>query len=184
MADQQAQEAQMAAQGMGGQPGQDGQGAPGQEDGMGGQPGAQMSEDSRGVGQQAQGADGMAQPQGMGGSELDSHIGELEGLMAKSEYGSEQWETLNRSLANLKSIKVTLDLSKNQELIKSIGRNLNRPLVIGGRAKHNTPSHTKEALSLQHKIVGDIMKTWDNEKAGIPTEISAILRSEGLSKKE
>jgi hypothetical protein len=186
VADQQAQQAQMAASGMGGDPSQGGQpgqesGQPGQSGQESGQPGAQIQDDSRGVGQQT-GAAGA--PQGMGGSELDQRIGELEGLMAKSEYGTEQWETLNKSLASLKSIKVTLDLKKNEQLIKSIGANLKKPLIMSGRAKHNTPNHIKEAVSMQHKIVNELMDTWQKESEGLPTEIGAILRSEGLSKKE
>lgn len=182
-ADQQAQEAQMAANGMGGESGQEsGQNV------QNGQPGgAQIQDDSRGVGQQtgaATGAPGAAAP-GVNGSELDQHIGELEGLMAKAEYGTESWETLNKSLQGLKSIKVNLDYNKNQLLIKSIGQNLKKPpVVFGGRAKHNLSNTGKEAVSMQHKIVGEMMDTWDKEKNGIPTEISKILQGEGLAKKE
>lgn len=176
MAEQQAQEAQMAANGMG----PDGQPQPGQE---GGDSGAQIQEDSRGVGQQAQGAGGT---QAQGGSELDQHIGELEGLMAKAEYGTENWEVLKKSLDGLKNIKVSFDLKKNEALIKSIGENLRKkkPLVLNPRAKHNLGEPQKAALSLQHKIVGEIMDTWDKEAKGIPTQITEILQSEGLSKKE
>lgn len=178
IADQQAQEAQMAANGMG----PDGQPQPGQEGGQPGQPGAQIQDDSRGVGQQAQGTGGMQ----AGGSELDQHIGELEGLMAKAEYGTENWEVLKKSLDGLKNIKVSFDLKKNEALIKSIGENLRKkkPLVLNPRAKHNLGEPQKAALSLQHKIVGDIMDTWDKEAKGIPTQITEILQSEGLSKKE
>jgi hypothetical protein len=143
--------------------------------------GAQIQDDSRGVGQQT-GAAGA--PQGMSGSELDNHINELEGLMQKSEYGTDQWETLKKSVDNLKAIKVKMDLSLNQDLIKSIGRNLNKPLVITGRAKHNMSDNSKNALTLQHKIVGEIMDTWTKEEAGLPTDIIKILQTEGLSKKE
>lgn len=182
VADQQAQAAQLAA---GGQPGAPGQEAQPEQDpsqpSQPSQPGAQLQEDSRGVGQQT-GAAGA--PQGMGGSELDQHIGELEGLMAKSEYGTPEWETLNKSIDKLKSIKVSMDFSKGQDLIKSIGRNLNRPLNISGRAKHNLTVPAKNALGLQHKIVNDLMDTWSREEAGLPTAVSAILASENLTKKE
>ena len=180
MADQQAQEAQMAAQGMGGESGQD----PGQSGQESGQPGAQIQDDSRGVGQQAMGADGNSPQPGMGGSELDQHIGQLEGLMAKSEYGTEQWETLKKSLEGLKSIKVTLDLKKNEQLIKSIGANLKKPLVFSGRAKHNLSAPAKAAVNMQYKIVNELMDTWEAEEKGLPTEIQKILQGEGLSKKE
>jgi hypothetical protein len=172
VADQQSQEAQSTAQGSE-DPSQDGQ--PGQE---GQQPdGAQIQDSSRGVGQQAQGA---------GGSELDSHIGELEGLMAKAEYGTESWETLNNSIAKLKSIKVSLDLKKNEALIKSIGANLKakKPLVLNPRAKHNLTEPAKAALTMQHKIVEGIMETMEKESQGLPTDIVEILRFEGLTKKE
>lgn len=180
MADQQAAEAQAAAQGGIGPDGQPvGGGAPGQE---GEQPGAQIQDDSRGVGQQAAGSGGL----NAGGSELDQHIGELEGLMAKAEYGTENWEVLKKSLDGLKNIKVSIDLKKNEVLIKSIGENLKKkkPLVLNPRAKHNLNDNSKAALSLQHKIVEGIMDTMDKEAKGLPTQISEILRSEGLSKKE
>jgi len=179
IADQQAQQAQMEANGMGGQ-------QPGQDDNQDpSQPGAQIQDDSRGVGQQTGAAAGAPAGQsGLGGSELDQHIGQLEGLMAKTEYGTEQWETLNKSITNLKSIKVALDLKKNEQLIKSISSNIRKPLVISGRAKHNLNQPAKEAITMQHKIVNELMENWEKEEQGLPTEISKILQSEGLSKKE
>lgn len=178
VADQQAQAAQMAANGMGGQPGQD----DGSQDSN--EPGAEIQDDSRGVGQQTGAANGGAQPQDMGGSELDQHIGQLENLMAKAEYGTEQWETLKKSIDSLKSIKIAFDLKKNEQLIKSIGANLKKPFKFSARANHNLPSHSKEAMSMQHKIINDLMDTWSKEEQGLPTEISKIIQSEGLSKKE
>ena len=185
MADQQAAEAQAAAGGGqfgGGSPGEGGGGAPGDDPNSAPPGGAQMSEDSRGVGQQAQGAGGMAG--GAGGSELDSHIGELEGLMAKAEYGTEGWETLKKSIDTLKSYKSQVDFKKNEQLIKSIGANLRKPLKLNVKANHNIAPQAKAALSLQHKIVGDIMDQWDKEEKGIPTEITKILQSESIVKKE
>lgn len=178
VADQQAAQAQAAAGGgqFGGDPGEGGedQGAA-----PGGAPGAQLSEDSRGVGQQAQGAGGTAGP-----SELDNHIGELEGLMAKAEYGTEGWETLKKSIDTLKSYKSAVDFKKNEQLIKSIGENLRKPLKLNIKANHNIAPNAKSALTLQHKIVGDIMDQWDKEEKGIPTEITKILASESLVKKD
>jgi len=173
LVDQQAQQAQMEANGMGGDAGQENQDPNAQ--------GAQVQDDSRGVGQQT-GAAGA--PQGMNGTQLDSHIGELEGLMAKTDYGTDQWETLKKSIDNLKSIKVTLDLNKNAVLIKNIASNLRKSTVIGGRAKHNLAPAAKTAISMQHKIVSELMDTWSKEEKGLPTEISKILQAEGLSKKE
>lgn len=171
VAEQQAAEAQGAANG--GMPGQEGQeGAPGQDDG------ARIQDDSRGVGQQAQGADGM------GSSELDSHINELEGVMAKTEYGSDAWEALNKSIFNLKSIKIDVDLKKNEKLIKSVSQNLKKKqLNLNPRASHNLAEKSKKALSMQHSIVNGLMDTWEKEEKGLPTDIAAILRSESLTKK-
>lgn len=174
IADQQAAQAQAAAGG--GQFG--GDGGEGQPPGAD-QGGAQLSEDSRGVGQQAQGAGGSAGP-----SELDNHIGELEGLMAKAEYGTEGWETLKKSLDTLKSYKAQIDFKKNEQLIKSIGENLRKPLKLNIKANHNMAPQAKSALSLQHKIVGEIMDQWEKEEKGIPTEITKILQSESIVKKE
>jgi len=186
VAQQQAQQAQLAAGGgMGqpGQPGQPGQGmeGPSEDPTQEGPPGAQVQDDSRGVGQQT-GAAGA--PQGMGGSQLDQHIGELEDVMSKSEYGSDQWEKLNKSINKLKAIKVTVDYNKNQDLIKSIGKNLNNPLKLSARANHNMSLSNKEALGLQHKIVNNLMDTWAKEEQGLPVSIVEILQSESLTKKD
>ena len=170
VADQQAAQAQAAAGGS-----QFGDGQEGQDQG------SQMSEDSRGVGQQAQGANGGA---GTGPSELDNHIGELEGLMAKTEYGTDGWETLKKSIDTLKSYKSAIDFKKNEQLIKSIGENLRKPLKLNAIANHNIAPQAKNALSLQHKIVGDIMNQWEKEEKGIPTEITKILQSESIVKKD
>lgn len=176
MANQQAQQAQLQASGMNGQPSQDS----GQEDQQGPQ-GAQIQDDSRGVGQQT-GAAGA--PQGMGGSQLDQHIGELEDVMNKAEYGSPEWEKLHKSIDKLKSIKVTMDYNNNQELIKSIGHNLRNPLKLNTKAQHNMSHPAKEALGLQHKIVNDLMDTWTREEQGLPTSIVEVLQSESLTKKD
>ena len=61
---------------------------------------------------------------------------------------------------------------------------MKKPVVFAGRAKHNLSAPAKEAVSTQHKIVSELMDTWDKEEKGLPTEISKILQGEGLAKKE
>lgn len=77
------------------------------------------------------------------GSELDSHIAELESMIAKSELSP---ENLSKAVANLKKLQSA------------------KPPVLNIRAQKNLPEHSKEALSQQHKLVGDIMAKWEQQE--------------------
>lgn len=164
MQDQMAQQAaleQAAAAGQG-QPGQPGQ--PGAEDGApqeGGQPG---------------------DPAAQGGSELDQHISQLEGMLAKSELTGEDLATLKKSVD---AIKLGIELRKSDVAVKSIAKALKTPkkFELSKTASINMNDSAKAAVTMQEKIVTDIMKAWESEETGAVGGIKDILAKEGLVKK-
>lgn len=167
-AEQQQQEMDAAAAGgMGGQSGQPGQegspeGQPGQE-----QPGQPISEHPE-------------------GSELDQHIAKLESMIQKSEFDPKE---LAKSLGGLKDLKKhwqqEADLKKSAEAIKGIAKALHKPAYkLSVQSSHNLSSNAKQAVSLQHKIVNDLMTKMEEEEKRASTDIKNILNIEGLTKKE
>lgn len=166
-ADQQAMEAQMQAQDAGGMPGEGG--APGQP----GQPG-----------QEAGGAPG--QPGEAGGSELDQHIGKLESMLGKP--GGAKPEDIQKSLQELKAFRKaelqSIELRKSAAAIKGIAKALHKPqFKMSVTASHNLKDNAKQAVSMQHNIVKDVMAKMEAEERRAATDISKLLEVEGLTKK-
>jgi hypothetical protein len=160
-AQQQAEEA--AAQG--GQPDQEGA------------PGEQPQE-----GEEDAGGDSM-HPQG---SELDQHISQLESMISKSELKSEDLEGLRKSLDFLKGQKQVVEGKMAKKAINGIVKALNKStnFSLGKQASANLTPTAKAALTMQEKIVTDIMKSWEQEEAKASQGIKSILAGEGLVKKD
>lgn len=115
-------------------------------------------------------------------SELDQHISQLEGMLSKSGLTDEDMSCLRKSLD---AIKLSADIRKGNIAVKSIAKSLNgspKTFKLGKLASVNMTSEAKQAVSMQHKIVSDIMKSWENEEAGISKGITSILNKEGLTK--
>lgn len=177
-ADQLAQQQQMdAIAAGGGQPGQPGAegGAPGQE-----QPGQPQEGDPAAAAGQAM----AGQP-----TELDQHISKLEGMIAKSESLGKDKEVL-KSLADLKSmrkselekIQFASQMKKSEMAIKGIAKALHKPsFKVGAVAANNLSSNAKQAVSLQHKIVSDVMSKMESEEKRASKDIKDILNVEGLT---
>jgi hypothetical protein len=166
-ADQQAMEAQMQAQDAGGMPSEGG--APGQP----GQPG-----------QETGGAPG--QPGEADGSELDQHIGKLESMLGKP--GGAKPEDIQKSIQELKAFRKaelqTIELRKSAAAIKGIAKALHKPkFKMNAIASHNLKDNAKQAVSMQHKIVTDVMAKMEMEEKRATTDISKLLEIEGLTKK-
>ena len=175
---QQAQQDQMAQQqadaqamqqaalaGQGGAPGEGG--APGQEGG--GQPG-----------EPAPGQAGEA-----GGSELDQHISQLEGMLGKPDAKPEE---IQKSLQAIKSFRKSqleaIELRKSTAAIKGIAKALHKPAFkMSATASHNLKDNAKQAVSMQHKIVNDVMAKMEAEERRASTDIKTLLEVEGLTKK-
>lgn len=161
-ADQQAQQAQEMAQ-QGQQIGPDGQPQPGQEQqAPGGAP--QPGQD----------------PSNPQGSELDHHIAKLEDAIAKSEIADPK--ELKKALNDMKA---TRDLHKSEYAIKEISKAMHKPAFkMSRQVSHNISSSAKQAVSLQHKIVSDVMAKMEAEEKRASKDINNILNIEGLIKGE
>jgi hypothetical protein len=57
-----------------------------------------------------------------------------------------------------------------------------RPLSFS--YKVNLPEDAKQAVSMQAKIVDDILKKWEQEAQNSAKDITSILSTEALTKKE
>jgi hypothetical protein len=118
------------------------------------------------------------------GSELDQHIAKLEGMLGKSEP-----EEMAKALHELKSFRKSqlqaIELKKSYEAINGISKALHKPAFkLSRQASHNMNSNAKTAVSLQHKIVDDVMKKWEEEEHKAAKNIHQIISVEGLTKKE
>lgn len=127
-----------------------------------------------------------AHPQG---SELDQHIAQLEGMLGKGELSEPGMEALSKAVQDLKALQKNLkfqhEMKKSTAAIPEIAKALHRPAFkLGKVAQHNMDSNAKTAVSMQHKIVSDVMKSWASEEANASSEISKILGIEGLTKAE
>lgn len=166
MAQQQQQQAEMeAAQAQAaamGQPGQEGTPVEGQpqemqlgQEGMEGQP-----------------------------TELDQHIAKLESMIQKSEDAD-----LKKSLQELVTVRKAelqaIQLKKGEQAIKGIVKALHKPAFkLGVQASHNLNSNAKAAVSMQHKIVNDLMAKMEAEEKRAGSDISKLLDLEGFTNKE
>jgi hypothetical protein len=95
------------------------------------------------------------------GSELDQHIEKLESMVSKSEVQPAELmsflQDLRKSAADAKQ---AAELKKSAVAIKGIAKALHKPAFkIGQQASHNMNSNAKAAVTMQHKIVNDIMKS-------------------------
>jgi hypothetical protein len=161
---QQAQQAQAAAQQQAqmsqmGQPGQDPNAQPGQE-----MPGQEQSD----------------------GSELDQHIGQLEGMLQGSKPGSPEQGSLKKSLDGIKafrsSLKQASDLRKSEKAIAAIGKAMNPSFTLGKAATKNMSAPAQKALSQQEQIVNEMMKSFAEEEKKASEAITKTLNFEQLLK--
>jgi hypothetical protein len=167
----QQQADQMAAQGGGGDQfggGQEGGAQPGQDPT---QPGADASA-------------GGGQPDQQG-SELDSHIAELESMV--NQPGADAGGQIQKSLQKLKAFRksqlLQLEFKKSEQAIKAIGKVFKKPeFKMGQRAEHNLSPNAKQAVTMQHKIVSDIMQKMEAEEKKAGASIQDILNIEGITK--
>jgi hypothetical protein len=174
---QQAQEmaqAAMAPPGVGGPPGSEGQAPPAAN----GQPG----EDPQIAGQEEMEPDS----EHPDGSELDQHIAKLESLLGKADTSPED---MMKALSEIKSLRKahsqSMELRKSAQAIKEISKALHKPgFKLSVQASHNMNDNAKKAVTMQHKIVDDVMRKWEEEEAKAVKGIHEIIQVEGLIKKE
>jgi hypothetical protein len=163
-AQQQAQADQMAMA-ANGQPqaGQSGEeGAPGEEQEQPGQP----------------------QSQNPNGDELDSHIARLESMLGKGELVSADLGDLKKTLSDIRSLQVQINLTKSMASIKNTRMApLKKSQVLSPRVQANLPEPAKKALSLQENIVKNVFDKWAKDESQATSEIGSILNVDGIVKK-
>ena len=136
---------------------------------------------------EASGQGGEAPPPGGDGqpsSELDQHISKLESMVGSPDSSPEDIKkSLDAIISLRKSEKLTADLRKSDEAVKGIVQALHKPTFkVGVQAQHNMTANSKSALTMQHKIVSDVFKTWDQEQDRASKDILNVLDIEGLVK--
>lgn len=110
------------------------------------------------------------------GSELDQHISQLEGMLGKSELNMDDLKKV------VNDLKFAQEMKKSDKAVKTIAKNVGR-FAISKQASSNLSPSAQKAVTMQEKIVQDIMKSWQEEESTASKEISKVLNREGLSKK-
>lgn len=166
-AQQQAEASQMAMAANGQpQPGQEGEAAPGEA----------------APGEEAQ--SGQPQSQNPNGDELDSHIAKLESMLGKSEIDAFQLQDLKKTLSDIRSLQVQINLTKSLDSIKNtkFGK-LQKSQPLSPRLQTNLPEPAKKALSLQENIVKSVFEKWSKDESQAASDINSILNVDGIVKK-
>lgn len=121
------------------------------------------------------------------GSELDQHIGQLEGMLSQSKSGSVEQGALQKSLDGIKafqnSLKQASELRKSEKAIKEIGKAINiKPFTLSKAATKNMTQPAQKALNDQEKIISEMMKSWEEEEKKAAESITKTLDFEQLIK--
>ena len=148
------------------------------------QPG-QPGEEGAAPGEEAeQGEAGQPQSQNPNGDELDQHIQKLEGMLGKSEIDAFQLQDLKKTLSDIRSLQVQINLTKSMASIKNTRMTpLKKSQPLSPRVQANLPEPAKKALSLQEKIVADVFSKWEKDESQAASSISDILNVDGIVKK-
>jgi hypothetical protein len=165
-AQQEKQQADAMAAGMG-QPGQ-----PGQE-------GEVPAE-----GEQPQ-ADAPVSQNPNGDDQLGQHIEKLESMIGKSEISTLELGDLKKTLNDIKSLQIQMNLTKSMESIKNTRlAKSHQPIKFTKKLEANIKEPAKKALSLQQEILGNVFSKWEKDESKAASDIGSILNIEGLTKKD
>ena len=114
------------------------------------------------------------------GSELDEHIGNLEQALQGSD-NPEVQKSLKALIDLRKKEKFQLEMKKSDLAVKGIIGALHKPeFKMSTQAQNNMTDDAKKAVTMQRKIVNDIMKAWEKEEQKTNTDIKNILNIENL----
>lgn len=111
----------------------------------------------------------------MGGDEMDQAIAQLEQLVSKSEPSVDD---LKKSIEMIKSEHMHKKMMKKTKSIDIT------PKPFSQSYKTNLPENSKAAVAMQAKIVDDILRKWEQEQSQSSKDITQILGTEALTKKE
>lgn len=140
-----------------------------QPQGMPQQPGQEGGEPGQATGapgQAAQPDEGESQPQE---DELDQSIAELESLIAKTENSG----NLKKSLDHLKTKRVK---AKEAKMFKSMAKQ------TASNGWKNLSHTQRQAVTLQEKIVKNVLTKWEQEENKTTDAITRLLGTEALTK--
>lgn len=116
--------------------------------------------------------------------ELGQHIEKLEGMLGKGELtlGNEE---LKKTLNDIKSLQIQINLTKSMESIKNtkLGK-FSQPIKLTKKLENNLKEPAKKALSLQQEILSNVFNKWEKDESKASSDISSILKIDGLTKKE
>lgn len=124
------------------------------------------------------------------GSELDQHISTLEGMLKKNEDNANfDAAPILASINGLRKLQADMhlrsELAKSAAAIPKIAAALHKPqFKFGVQANHNLSTSAKAAVTMQHKIVGEIMQKWEQEEQKAGKDILSTLSIEGITKGE
>lgn len=119
-----------------------------------------------------------------GGDELGQHIEKLENMIGKSEISTLELGDLKKTLNDIKSLQIQMNLTKSMESIKNTKlAKSHQPIKFTKKLEANLKEPAKKALSLQQEIVGNIFKKWESDELKASSDIGSILNIEGLTKK-
>ncbi len=149
------------------------------------QPGQPGEEDQSPEGRPGQGQDnGQPQSQNPNGDELDQHIQKLESMLGKTEINPMELGDLKKTLADIRSLQVQINLTKSLESIKNTKMTpLKKSISFSPRVQTNLPEPAKKALSLQENIVKDVFAKWEKDEQQAASQIGSILNVDGIVKK-
>jgi len=115
------------------------------------------------------------------GSELDQHISKLESALGGGSSGTppspEVQKSLQEVISMMKHEKEVIEMKKSEQAIAGIAKALHKPsFKVGAVAQHNLTSDAKSNLSLQHKIVNDVFKSWDAQEEKASKDIKNVIK--------
>ena len=112
------------------------------------------------------------------GDELESHIARLEGMLGKSELSSMELGDLKKTLNDIRSLQVQINLTKSMDAIKNtkMGKVSKTPLTFTPRLQANLPEPAKKALSMQEKIVKSVFEKWSKDESQAASDIANIVK--------
>jgi hypothetical protein len=115
------------------------------------------------------------QDQGLAEDELDQAIAQLEQLVNKSE-------------PSVDDLKKSIEMIKNERMHKKLSSKTKSiditPKQYSQSYKLNLSENSKASVSMQQKVVDDILRKWESESANSSRDITQILSTEALTKKE
>lgn len=113
--------------------------------------------------------------------ELGKHIEQLESMLGKGEFGFSDIQDLKKTLNDIRSLQVQINLTKSMESIKNT--KMSKPAFsLSPKVKANLPQPAQKSLTMQEEIVKGIFEKWEKDAASTASDINSLFNIEGLTK--